>query len=242
MPSNSTSNYSDEGFVIATTNSGKRREFEELLGEFLPSQWTIYDRHSFPAPLPAVEETGETFQENAIKKAMDTAQTTGCVSLSDDSGLVVDALGGKPGVKSARFAGEDATDEENNRLLVERLQSVSTSERTARFVAVLCLVLPENRVSRTLLARRGIIHDEIEPAAPRSQGQLVRIGDLAVIWFQGTVEGMIVDEPRGDQGFGYDPHFFVPQQGMTMSEMSPSQKNRISHRATAVRKLVDFFE
>lgn len=241
MPSNSTSNREDEAFVIATGNPGKRREFEELLGEFLAPQWTIYDRHSFPEPLQEVEETGETFRENAIKKAMETAQTTGCVCLSDDSGLVVDALGGNPGVKSARFAGENATDEENNRLLVEQLESVSPKDRTARFVAVLCLALPENRVSRTLLARRGTIYDEIEPAAPRSEAQLVRIGDLAVVWFQGTVEGLIVDKPCGDQGFGYDPHFFGPQWGKTMAQVSPSRKNRISHRATAAQKMIDFF-
>lgn len=241
MASNSTQKYVDRAFVIATQNRGKRREFEQLLVEFLVDDWEIYDRHSFPASLEDVEETGATFRENAVQKALETAQSTGCCSLADDSGLAVDALGGKPGVKSARFAGEDATDEENNRLLLKQLREVPESERNARFVAVVCLAIPDNRIGRTLLARRGVAFDEIEPAAPRFEGQLVRIGDQLVIWFRGTVEGTIVDEAGGDHGFGYDPHFFVPPWGKRMAEVPSSKKNRISHRAVATRKLIDYF-
>ncbi len=242
MPSNSTTNYEDRSFIIATGNPGKRREFEKLLADFLDPRWKVYDRRSFPQPLQEVEETGASFRENAVIKAMETAQATGCGVLSDDSGLEVDALGGKPGIHSARFAGESATDEENNRLLVERLRDVPAAERRARFVAVVCLALPNNRVGRALLARSGVVYDEVDSAAPRAPEELVRIGELVLIWFRGTLEGLIVDEPAGEHGFGYDPHFFVPSQGKTLAEMDGEEKNRISHRATAVRKMVEFFD
>ena len=241
MASDSTTNYGDDSFVIATGNAGKRREFQKLLSSFLDPRWTIYDRNTFPRPLEEVEETGATFRENAIKKAMETAQSTGCCALSDDSGLAVDALGGQPGVHSARFAGEEATDEENNRLLVQRLQEVAREERTARFVAVICLALPDNRVRRAILARAGIEHHEVDPAAPRSEGVFVRVGELVLLWFQGTVAGRIVDTPRGEHGFGYDPHFYIPQWGQTLAEVESTKKNRISHRAVAVQKMLDFF-
>lgn len=242
MATDSTLRYGDHSLIIATGNPGKRREFEALLDDFLLPKWEIFDRQSFPKTLAAVEETGSTFRENAIKKAMETASQTGCCALSDDSGLEVDALHGAPGVRSARFAGDEATDEDNNKALIAKLEGVSEPQRTARFVSVVCLAMPENRVARQLLARRGLIRSEVESAAPRNEASLVGVGDQAMVWFRGTVEGIITTEPAGDEGFGYDPYFFVPQMDMTMAQLSMEEKNSVSHRAKAVAKLVEFFE
>ncbi len=241
MPARATDRYGNDSFVIATGNPGKRREFEVLLEDFLAPEWKIWGRNDFPEPLDEVEETAQTFRENALKKAMETATATGCCSLADDSGLEVDALDGAPGIRSARFAGDDATDEENNELLLSKLADVPEEKRTARFVAVIALALPDNQIARTILARRGLTLDEVAPAAPRTEGQPVRIGDRVVIWFRGTVEGIVATEAQGDQGFGYDPHFHIPNQDLRMAELSTEQKNQISHRANATRKLVDFF-
>lgn len=242
MAMDSTERYGDQALVIATGNPGKRREFAQLLDDFLLPKWEIYDRQSFPRSLQDVEETGTTFRENAVKKAMETAAQTGCCALADDSGLEVDALGGAPGVRSARFAGEEATDEDNNDALLGKLQGVSDPQRRARFVSVICLALPDNQVARQILARRGLIRSEVEPAAPRGEAQLVCVGDVIVIWFGGELEGRITTEPAGDEGFGYDPYFFAPQLNKTLAEASMEEKNGISHRAKAVAKLVQFFQ
>ena len=241
MGVNMKQNLGDSSFLIATGNPGKRREFEGLLKPLLDPVWTVFDRQSFPHPLEEVDETGETFRENAVKKAVETALASRCCALADDSGLEVDALDGAPGVRSARFAGESATDQENNRLLIQRLEGRVHPNRRARFVAVVCLAMPDNAVARALLARRGLTFEQVSPAAPRAEGQLVRVGDVVLVWFRGTLEGRIVDEPVGEYGFGYDPHFFLPEQGKTSAELSREEKNRISHRAVATRKLSSFF-
>ena len=147
-----------------------------------------------------VAETGRTFTENAVLKARAFARAAGVAALADDSGLEVDALGGLPGTRSRRYAGEDATDAERMALLLERLRGVATAERTARFRCVI--------------------------AVAAADGSL--LGSV-----EGVVEGLIAAEPRGTHGFGYDPVFRLPERGCTMAELSPEEKNAISHRAQA---------
>lgn len=150
--------------------------------------------------IPDIEENGATFEENARIKATAIAAMLGRPTLADDSGLVVDALDGRPGIYSARYGGAGLTDHDRNLLLLEELRGVAPERRTARFVCVIVLVLPGG-----------------ESFAAR-----------------GECEGRIIEAPRGDQGFGYDPVFFLPGYGMTMAELPLSEKNRISHRARAI--------
>jgi len=177
----------------ATSNPGKLREFRLAAGpdiEFVPL-----------TGIPACEETGSTFEENAVEKAVYYSRHAPGLLFAEDSGLEVDALGGAPGVRSARFAGEDATDEDNNRLLLEKLRDVRI--RSARYVCVISL------------AQAG------QPLAT----------------FYGEVEGQIIDEPRGKNGFGYDPYFFYEPLGLTFAEISPEQKLQVSHRGLALAQM-----
>jgi XTP/dITP diphosphohydrolase len=231
----------DRALIVATGNPGKRREFETLLGPLLEPGWEVFDRSTFPGEIPEVIEDAETFVGNAIKKAVEPARHTGCCVLSDDSGLVVDALGGRPGVYSARYAGPDATDDANNRLLIEELAGISVEARTARYVAVICMALVDNAVGRALLASRGMSFDDLPRVETPREGELVRMGDVAVVYFQGSVEGRIIDEARGAGGFGYDPHFLVDAWQQTMAEVPLDKKNTISHRAKATAMTVAFF-
>lgn len=185
--------------LLATRNKGKVREFREL---FNPMGIEVLSLDAFPTA-PEVEEDGDTFEANAIKKAETISRTFNIAALADDSGLEVDALEGKPGVLSARFAGIQATDEENNEKLIGMLEEIPAEKRTARYVCVLALALPG---SKTLTAR-------------------------------GDCEGRIVIEPKGNGGFGYDPYFYVPVLKQTMAQLPPDEKNRISHRGQALRKL-----
>lgn len=150
--------------------------------------------------IPEVVEDGDTFEANSAKKALEIAKYTGMITIADDSGLCVDALGGAPGVYSARYSGEYATDDSNNKKLIKELQG--KENRKAHFVSVVTLGKPDGRSYS----------------------------------FRGEVPGEIIDEPRGDKGFGYDPHFFVAEYGKTLAEM-PDVKNLISHRANALKKL-----
>ena len=184
--------------LIATNNPGKLREYEELLAG-LPLELTSPAREGLSLE---VAETGESFAENARLKAVAYARASGLLTLADDSGLEVDALSGRPGVHSARYAGEGADDEERYRLLLEEMRGVPWEKRTARFHCVIAIATPEGEV-RTA---------------------------------EGTCEGIIAFEPRGEHGFGYDPVFYLPQHGRTMAELEPRAKNRISHRARAARK------
>ena len=233
--------------MIATGNAGKRRELAARLGDLLDARWEIFDRKSFPRELEEVVEDADSFEGNAIKKALWTARDTGCACLADDSGLVVDALGGAPGVHSARYSGEGATDATNNQKLIEALGALDAAQwegqlgPTARFETVLCLVLGEDVVGRTLLARCGLTLDEVPGGAPRNEGELVRVGEWAVVWFRGHVEGQIVAEARGEGGFGYDPHFYVPTLGRAMAELTLEEKGAISHRGVALEKMRAFF-
>ncbi len=148
-----------------------------------------------------VEETGETFEENAALKAETYARLSGLPALADDSGLEVDALGGEPGVRSARYAGEDATDADRIAFLLQKLENVPQERWSARFRCVIALAWPGEPI-------------EFHP---------------------GACEGMIVPEPRGFNGFGYDPVFFIPRMNMTMAELASDKKNGISHRSIAVQ-------
>ena len=184
----------------ATGNPGKLREFRMAAGgrqaeiEILPGFKQV----------PPCEETGRTFEENAIIKAMHYGPHAEGLLFADDSGLEVDALGGAPGVYSARFSGPGATDAANNRLLREKVKALA--DRTARFVCVIALV----EGTRLLGA------------------------------FRGSVEGRIIDEERGPNGFGYDPMFFYPSFGRTFGEAGDDEKFSVSHRGQALRKMLDF--
>lgn len=190
----------DLTLYCATGNPGKLREFRGAA----PPGWQIEPLPDLAA-IPPPEETGTTFEENAIQKALYYARFAPAKAVfAEDSGLEVDALGGAPGVYSARFAGAGATDEANNRLLVQRLQS--EKDRRARYVAVIALILP---------------------------GQPPRT-------FRGTVEGEILDLPRGAGGFGYDPLFFYPGFGCTFAEVSSDRKLTVSHRGRATASMMEF--
>ena len=223
--------------ILATANQGKVREFSKLLAKWLAPGWQLVDRLSWSASLADTEEDADTFEGNAAKKALEIARATGCCALSDDSGLQVDALDGAPGVYSARYAGADAKDADNNAKLVREMAGISSTDRTARFVSVVCLAIANNDIGRDLLARVDTRFEDIGAGKLGTEGEFVRANDVVLVWFRGTVEGLIVDNPRGDCGFGYDPHFHVPSSGQTMAEMTLEAKNAISHRAVALEKL-----
>ena len=184
--------------VVATTNPHKLVEFREILAD-LPIELVSPDELGLRV---RVEETGATFGDNAILKALAYAEAARLPALADDSGLEIDALDGEPGIYSARWAGEDVSYPERFRLLEERLAGVPDERRTARYRCAVALAEP---------APRGLF-------------------DVA----EGTLEGRIAREARGTGGFGYDPIFYVPEQGRTVGEMSAVHKHRISHRARAI--------
>ena len=186
--------------LIATSNRGKLREVKALLAGN-PIELASLD--DFPGLTEAVED-GATFEENAARKALHYHRLTGLTTLADDSGLEVDALGGAPGVHSARFAGLHGGDAANNAKLVALLRDVPPAQRTARFHCTMALA-----------------H-----------------GGSVVATAHGIVEGVIIDDPVGDQGFGYDPHFLLPQRGLTKAQLPLEEKNRISHRGQALRAIL----
>jgi len=186
--------------LVATNNPGKVREYEELLVG-LPLEVTFPAQEGIALE---VEEVGATFEENARLKASAYARASGLLTLADDSGLEVDALGGAPGVWSARYAGAGASDASRYQKLLEALADVPEGRRAARFRCVVALAWPDGTV-RTA---------------------------------EGRCEGQIGWAPRGEHGFGYDPVFIVDGfGGLTMAELAPEVKNRISHRARAVQAL-----
>lgn len=186
--------------LVATGNPGKLKEIRRLLAD---SAVQVVGLDAYPE-LPEVVEDGDSFAANACKKAQQMAAATGCLTLADDSGLVVEALGGAPGVISARYAGEPGDDEANNRKLMQALRDVPDDRRQAAFHCVMALAEPGGRC-RT---------------------------------FEGRIAGMLLREPRGEGGFGYDPYFLVPEYGKTTSELPLDIKNRISHRGQALRKVL----
>jgi XTP/dITP diphosphohydrolase len=185
--------------VLATRNPHKGEELSVLLGGL---EIKIHTLAEFPNA-PEVIEDGETCQANAIKKATAVARHTGLPAVADDTGLMVDALGGRPGVYAARYAGEGATYEDNWRKLLRDLAGVPWGKRGARFVTVAAIATPAGKV------------------------------EIA----EGILEGMIAEAPAGTGGFGYDPVFFVPELGKTLAQLTPEEKNRISHRAKAFTKI-----
>jgi len=227
--------------LFATHNANKRRELAPIFARALPPHWQLLDLSQWPVPVPEVIEDRDSFEGNAIKKALETSLFTETNVISEDSGLVVDALDGAPGIYSARFSGPDATAERNNALLIERLNQADPSRvrRSARFVAFYALALLPDASAEHILARLGTSLSQVtlegEPSKPwtpsLAQGRIV-------LWWSAHLEGEIVDEPRGQFGFGYDPHFLVPSYQRTVAELEPELKNAISHRARAIEALV----
>jgi XTP/dITP diphosphohydrolase len=188
--------------VIATRNRGKVEEIRGLLKGYDVEIKTLDDF----APIPEVVENGKSFEENARLKARFTAKALGLPAIADDSGLVVDALNGAPGVFSARYAGEKATDEENNLKLLKTLKGIKN--RNARFETAVVIALPDGNS----------------------------------LTYTGMVEGVILDAPDGNMGFGYDPLFYYPPFSKTFARMTNEEKNRISHRGMAFKKLTGEFD
>ncbi len=191
--------------LLASNNPGKIKEIKDILQNVHPDL-QVLSLDSFPE-LTDIPEPGHTFQENALHKAQYVCSKTNLPALADDSGLEVDALQGEPGVYSARYSGPNATDEENNKKLLQNLQPMPWSGRSARFVCVLAIAEPGGHY---MLSR-------------------------------GYWEGRIALEPRGSKGFGYDPLFVDPGLGLTAAEMSPAEKNKISHRARALEEFAANF-
>lgn len=199
--------------LVATTNPGKLKEFSELLGDVgAEIQWVCLK--DFPG-LAEVVEDGSTFSRNAQKKALGYAKATGLLTLADDSGLVVDALDGQPGVLSARFAADECPsadrkvlDKANYQKVLKLLHNVPEPQRTARFMCRLCLADPKE----------------------------------ILLEADGTVEGVINHAPAGENGFGYDPVFFIPALGKTAAQLENHEKNKISHRGNAIKKLKPMLE
>jgi XTP/dITP diphosphohydrolase len=188
--------------VVATRNQGKLLEFRQLLQG---TEFRVLSLDDFDV-FPEIVEDGLTFEENAVKKARAACSVTGLLALADDSGLEVDALSKRPGVHSARYAGERATDHENNMKLLDELAGVEVGRRTAAFRCVLALCSPGDEC-RT---------------------------------FSGQVQGIILEEARGNEGFGYDPLFLVPEEGKTLAEIPLAVKNVMSHRGRAMALLREY--
>ncbi|MGJ7913859.1 RdgB/HAM1 family non-canonical purine NTP pyrophosphatase [Massilia sp. LXY-6] len=186
--------------ILASNNAGKLKEFAQLLA---PIGFELHPQGEFN--VPEAEEPFGTFVENALQKARHASRLTGLPALADDSGVCVNALGGAPGVVSARFAGEPKSDARNNEKLVREL--AAHADKSAYYYCVLVYV------------RHA---DDPQPV----------IAD-------GIWRGVIVESPRGANGFGYDPYFLIPELGKTTAELEPSEKNAISHRGQAIRALVE---
>ncbi len=191
--------------VLASRNKKKIAEMEALLAAYVPDVHILsLDDIGYVGD---IVEDGDTFEANALIKARTAARACAdrYATVADDSGLAVDALGGAPGVYSARYAGEGHDDAANNACLIAHLASVPAARRTARFVCTIALHLPDGR-------------------------------EYTV---RGETEGLIIDTPRGEGGFGYDPYFYSPAFGKTFAELTPNEKNAVSHRGRAVEKLAD---
>jgi XTP/dITP diphosphohydrolase len=205
--------------VLATRNRDKAAELAALLADLRIVVRTLSD---FP-DAPDVVENGETCEANAVKKATIIARHTGLLALADDTGLMVEALDGRPGVFAARYAGEQATYEDNWRKLLQELRGVPRGRRGARFITVAALARPVG----TRRGARGTGHGEVASDT------------IKVDVVEGTLEGEIAVTPAGTQGFGYDPVFFVPDMGRTLAQLTREEKNRVSHRARALGKIKD---
>jgi XTP/dITP diphosphohydrolase len=194
--------------LIATNNPHKLTEYRDILAG-LPVELVTLPDVGLSADVP---ETGDTFEENAVQKAVAYARLSGLLTLADDSGLAVDALNGEPGVHSARWSGRETPYPERHRLLQRLLADVPWERRTARFICVIAIA----RAPST----DGGSADFATPG-----------GEVRTV--EGVCEGFIAREPRGTGGFGYDPMFYLPEHGCTMAELPDGVKNRVSHRGRA---------
>ena len=184
--------------LLATNNQDKVREYRSLL-QGIPCRIVTLAEQGITTE---VEETGDSLEANARLKATALAAESGLLSLADDSGLEVDALGGEPGPMSARYAGEGASDTDRINFLLSKLKDVPPEKRTTRFRCVIAVAAPDGEAT----------------------------------FYEGECPGVITTVPRGNNGFGYDPVFYIPELGKTMAELSPEEKNKISHRARAAQK------
>ena len=191
----------DNIIILATNNKSKVKEISEMMSG---SDITFVSLADAGINVE-VEETGTTFEENALLKAREICKLSGKPTISDDSGLEIDALDGAPGIYSSRFMGEDTSYDITNNALIEKLENVADPDRTARFRCCMALVLPDGREFVT----------------------------------EGEMEGIIAREPKGINGFGYDPILFIPEYNRTSAELSSEEKNNISHRGEALRKMIE---
>ena len=185
--------------IFATSNEGKVKEIKEILKDFPIEVLSMKEM----GVSTDVEENGSTFEENSLIKARALSKLTGLPALADDSGLEVDYLNGEPGIYSARYLGKDTDYSYKNNYIIDKLAEAKGEERSARFVCVISLVLPDGRE----FVERGVI------------------------------EGLIGYEQKGENGFGYDPIFYLPEYGKTSAEISPDEKNKISHRGKALTEM-----
>lgn len=185
--------------IFATQNEGKLKEIRAIFGEM---DLEILSMKEAGIDIP-IEETGTTFEENAVIKATAVAKAAGTLALADDSGLEIDYLNKEPGVYSARYAGEDTPYTIKNQMLLDRLAGVKESQRTARFVCAVAAAYPDGRVFTV----------------------------------RGTMEGIIGLAPAGENGFGYDPIFYLPECGCSSAQLTMEQKNALSHRGKALRAI-----
>lgn len=190
--------------IIATHNPGKVKEFKEILE---PKGYDVKSLAEIGFT-EEIEETGHTFEENAILKAEAVAKAVNKMVIADDSGLSIDNLGGRPGVYSARYAGEQKDDQANIAKVLSELKGIEKEQRTARFRCALAVSIPGEETKTV----------------------------------EGHVEGYIAEEPRGEYGFGYDPIFIVKDKDKTIAELTSDEKNKISHRADALKKLSKLLE
>ena len=224
--------------LIATGNPGKMREYADLLQGIpfeLVSLRDLGITHE-------VEETGETFEENAWLKASEYAAISGLLTLADDSGLEDDALSGEPGVRSARYGGDPCTSDQGRvELLLKNLQKVPWEERGARFRCVIAVVLPADaKIPLPSPFTKG--GSSSPPLIKGGQGGFRPPGGnppTLLAQAEGFVAGMIQYSPQGDDGFGYDPVFYLPSYDKTMAQLPLEVKNKISHRANAAQKAVE---
>jgi len=191
-----------EKIVLASNNTGKAREITEILSAY---QIEVVPQSEFG--VPEIPETGLTFVENALLKARNACQHTGLPALADDSGIEIDALKGAPGIYSARFAGENASDEANLQKVLTELKDVPEAQRSARFQCLIVLLQHEK--------------------------------DPTPLICQGTWKGQILKEPQGENGFGYDPVFYVPEHQCSSAQLTAEQKNALSHRGKALKVLAE---
>ncbi len=183
--------------IFATKNKGKIKEINSIMSDM---NVQVVSMEEAGINIDVIED-GNTFEENAIKKAEEIMKISGLITMADDSGLEIDYLDGAPGVYSARYMGEDTPYNIKNSKILEFMKDVKEEDRTARFVSVIATAIPNKKTITT----------------------------------KGTIEGIIGYEIKGENGFGYDPIFYVPEYNMTTSEMNPDLKNSISHRGKALR-------